>query len=90
MAELEWELAEGLDNIEGMYDMARWATYFLCTFCHSLRGWETMKALITQLLCSQIVDEGEANLRRIPAHFGLPLYGRFLRVAEIQTRNSCV
>jgi hypothetical protein len=89
MSEEAWIAAAVKDDIKQMYDMSRWTTYFLWTFCHSLRGWETPRAIISQLR-SQIVDEDEAILRGIPAHYGLPLYGRFKSCGNSNAQLLCM
>jgi hypothetical protein len=89
MVEKDWEEAVLENDMEKMYDVAEWATYFLCTFCHSLRGWETMKAIISQLR-TQIIDEDEALVRGTVSHLGLPLYGRFKSCGNSNSQLLCM
>jgi hypothetical protein len=55
------------DDVERMYEVVEWASYFLCAFHHSLRGWEMMKAIISQLQ-HQIIDEDEALISGTVSH----------------------
>lgn len=69
-----WTEAEQDNQWTEMKRLAEGMTYFLLTYCHSLRGWETAKAVLSETR-SQIVDgTGSSNET---SHIGLVLYGRF-------------
>jgi hypothetical protein len=76
MSDERWKEAVAGSNKQTSREVAEWTCYFLCTFCHSLRGWETVKAVVSHLR-SQIVNDEEAVRLGTVAHMGLPLYGRF-------------
>ena len=69
--------------------IAEWGCYYTFSFCHSLRGWETVKATITEFR-NQIVDEDRAVELGVPAHIGLPLFGRFKRCGNSNTHMLCM
>jgi hypothetical protein len=89
VAGMDWEEATVRDDVERMYEVAKWASYVLCTFCHSPPGWETIKAIISQLR-HQIIDEDKVFIRGTVPHLGLPLYGRFKSCVVTPIHNFCV
>jgi hypothetical protein len=76
MAERDLEESKDAGDRDAMYKVAQWASYFLLTFCHSLRGWETVKG-VYEATVKQLVDEEKAARLGIASHLGLALYGRF-------------
>jgi hypothetical protein len=66
-----------------------WACFFQCAFCHSLRGWEAMKATLTDLR-EQIVTPQQAAAAGTVSHFGLPLLGRFKSCGNAQVQLLCM
>ena len=89
MTEERWvDACERGDQSE-LRQLAEWGSYFSCTFCHSLRGWETVLARLESLR-AQIVDESKGRAMGVPAHFGLPLYGRFKRCGNANVELLCM
>jgi hypothetical protein len=76
LAEEDWAAAVSDQDEEKQYAITQWACFFLYAFCHSLRGWEVVKATLERLR-SQFVGEPQALELGIEPHIGLPLYGRF-------------
>jgi hypothetical protein len=60
ISEAEWEDATTTQDQERKRNVAEWTVYFLCTFCHSLRGWEGVKAVVS-MLRTQVMDKDEAE-----------------------------
>jgi hypothetical protein len=89
LSEAEWEEAGVTGDEAKQRSIAEWAVYFLCTFCHSLRGWEGVKAVIS-MLRTQIVDEDEAGALGVTPHLGLPLYGRFKSCGNSSSYLLCM
>jgi hypothetical protein len=76
LSEEEWLQAYETGDSIRKQKIPEWTSYLLCTFCHSLRGWEGVKAIVS-MLRTQIVDDERAEELGIDSHLGLPLYGRF-------------
>jgi hypothetical protein len=89
ISEIEWEEAcvKGDDLKQRL--IAEWTFYFLCTFCHSLRGWEGVEAIIS-MFRTHIVDDDEAGRLGATSHLGLPLYGRFKSCGNSSSYLLCM
>lgn len=68
----QWEWA----GPEDRQSVAELGTFFLVTFCASLRGYETMKILLTSMQ-KGMVDSTEALEMNVQPHMAVPLQGRF-------------
>lgn len=76
ISDKRWDKAVEAGDVHWQYEIARWTSYFLITFCHSLRGWETVKAIRRQTM-EQMVDQILATTLGVEPHVGVSLYGRF-------------
>jgi len=88
-AEREWEAAVQEDDQGEMRRVAEWAAYFTYSYCHSLRGWEVVKATHTALRL-QIVDEFVSEQTGESQHIGLPLFGRFKSCGNSPVKLLCM
>jgi len=73
MLEARWRDAVRRDDLDAKRQVAEIAVFFVVGYCGSLRGFELPKVVLTELK-NQIQME---PVRRMPAHIGLPLRGRF-------------
>jgi hypothetical protein len=89
MSQSAWDIAVETNDFEERRKIEEWATYFLCTFCHSLRGWETVKAIVSNLR-SQIVSVETTIQLGVDPHMGLPLYGRFKSCGNANSHLLCM
>jgi hypothetical protein len=89
--ELEWQLATGLMNKDRVRAAAEHGSFHVLTYCGSLRGFETPKVvlhdLIHQTLSPEEALEAASRGNKTPPHVSLPLKGRFkARSQEVQRR----
>jgi hypothetical protein len=84
-----WDDAVRRNDKQKQREVEEWTCYFLYTFCHSLRGWEKVKAVVSRLR-SQIVNQAAATTLGISPHLGLPMYGRFKSCRNSNSQLLCM
>jgi hypothetical protein len=71
-----------MDDLPRMREVAEWACFSTYAFCHSLRGYEVVKAVSTDL-------RGQIERNGPHPHVGLPLRGRFKICGNAQVAMLC-
>lgn len=86
MLEVQKLLEEQWDrsDVDSRRNVAEIGAFFLITYCASLRGYETMKILLTTLRRG-LVGPDEASQLQVQPHVVVPLKGRFkARSSQVQ------
>jgi len=78
--DLEWEDLVGRADYAGARRVAEDALFFVFTYAGGLRGFEVRKVTLSHLM-DQFMEEKDG----VPAHFGVPLTGRFKSRGGIST-----